>query len=135
MRRAYGMIFAVAAALALLCGSLHAQEVTCNASKTVTVTTATDTQILPAPTGPNAIYVCDYEFSFNGTGNAYLETATTGTCGGSLNQIANTWYGVANLGKVAPNAYFRGLTTGNLQLCVNTSAAVNFSLTVYYAIR
>lgn len=127
------------AALFVLLGCLitgaEAQQIQCNASKTVAISTAADTQVVPAPPQGQAIYICDYEFSFNGTGNAYLESATTGTCGGSLVQIGNTWYGIANLGKVAPNPFYRGMTTGNLQLCVNTNANIAFSLTVYYAVQ
>jgi hypothetical protein len=88
--------------------------------------------VLPPP--GLAFHVCDYEFSFGGTGNAFLETATTGTCGGTKTQISNTWYGVAGTIKPAGNVTYRGMTTGDLQLCVNTSAAVNFSITVYFAV-
>jgi hypothetical protein len=70
-----------------------------------------------------------------GTGNAFLETATTGTCGGTKTQISNTWFGVLGTIKPAGNVIYRGMTTGDLQLCVNTSAAVTFSITVYYAVQ
>ena len=95
------------------------------------ITTATDTQIVAA-SGSTTIYVCDYSFSFNGTGNAYLEKATSGTCA-TLTQIDQTWYGVANMSKAASQAYYRGLNTGaSAQLCVNTSAAVSFDIGVFY---
>jgi hypothetical protein len=95
------------------------------------ITTATDTQLVAA-SGSKTIYVCDYSFSFGGSGNAYLEKSTTGTCG-SPTQIAGTWYGVANLGKAATGQFYEGLNTGaSAQLCVNTSAAVSFDIDVYY---
>lgn len=95
------------------------------------ITTATDTQIVAA-SGSTNIYVCDYSFSFNGTGNAFLEKATSGTCA-TTTQIDHAWYGVANMSKAAANSYYRGLNTGaSAQLCVNTSAAVSFDITVYY---
>ena len=120
----------------LLCaGPSQAQQIECNASTTKTITTATDTQLVAAPRPGLAVYICDYEFSFGGTGNAFLETATAGTCGGTLTQISNVWYGAASVTKPGGNAIYRGMTTGDLQLCVNTSAAVNFSITVYYAVQ
>lgn len=95
------------------------------------ITTATDTQIVAA-SGSTTIYICDYSFSFNGTGNAFLEKATSGTCA-TLTQIDQTWYGAANLGKLAANPYYQGLNTGaSAQLCVNTSAGVSFDIAVNY---
>ncbi len=95
------------------------------------ITTATDTQIVAA-SGSTTIYICDYSFSFNGTGNAYLEKATSGTCA-TLTQIDQTWYGAANVGKIAANPYYQGLNTGaSAQLCVNTSQAISFDISVNY---
>lgn len=95
------------------------------------VTTATDTQIV-AQSGTKTIYICDYSFSFGGVGNAYLEKATTGTCA-TLTQISQVWYGTTNVAKTDANPMYRGLNTGaSAQLCVNTSAAVPFDITVYY---
>ena len=82
--------------------------------------------------GSTTIYVCDYSISFNGTGNIYLEKATSGTCA-TLTQIDMTWYGVANAGKVATIPYYQGLNTGaSAQLCANTSAAVAIDIAVTY---
>jgi hypothetical protein len=112
-------------------GNLAATPHICGSAIYKHITTATDTQIVAA-SGSTNIYVCDYSFSFNGTGNAFLEKATSGTCA-TTTQIDQTWYGVANESKAAANPYYRGLNTGSsAQLCVNTSAAVPFDITVYY---
>jgi hypothetical protein len=95
------------------------------------ITTATDTQIVAA-SGSENIYICDYSLSFNGTGNFYLEKATSGTCA-TLTQIDQDWYGVANGGKIAANPYYQGLNTGSsAQLCANTSAAIAVDVAVNY---
>lgn len=95
------------------------------------ITTATDTQIV-AQSGTTTIYVCDYSISFNGTGNIYLEKATSGTCG-TLTQIDQAWFGVANAGKISANPYYSGLNTGaSAQLCANTSAGVTIDIAVNY---
>jgi hypothetical protein len=95
------------------------------------ITTATDTQVVAA-SGSTTIYVCDYSISFNGTGNVYLEKATSGTCA-TLTQIDQAWYGVANSGKIAANPYYQGLNTGaSAQLCANTSQAVTIDIAVNY---
>lgn len=95
------------------------------------ITTATDTQIVPA-SGSTNIYVCDYSISFNGTGNIYLEKAASGTCA-TLTQIDQAWYGVANAGKLAAKEYYHGLNTGaSAQLCANTSAGVAIDISVDY---
>lgn len=95
------------------------------------ITSATDTQIVAA-SGSTTIYVCDYSISFNGTGNIFLEKATTGTCS-TLTQIDQAWYGVANAGKVAAIPYYQGLNTGaSAQLCANTSAGVTIDIAVNY---
>lgn len=95
------------------------------------ITTATDTQIVAA-SGSNTIYVCDYSLSFGGTGNAHLESATTGTCA-TLTQIDQEWYGLAGVNKLAANGLYSGLNTGaSAQLCVKTSAAVSVDVAVNY---
>lgn len=95
------------------------------------ITTATDTQLVAGVSG-SKVCVCDYEFSFGGTGNAYLEYSTTGTCA-SPTQMTMAWYGAVNIGKAASNPYYRGLTTpASAQLCVNTSGAVSFDIAIYY---
>lgn len=95
------------------------------------ITTATDTQILPA-SGTTTIYVCDYSLSFGGTGNAYLESASSGTCGG-LAQIDQAWYGLAGVNKTAANGLYSGLATpASARLCINTSAAVSVDVGVNY---
>ena len=95
------------------------------------ITTATDTQLVKG-VAKQTIYVCDYAISFNGTGNIYLEKATSGTCA-TLTQLDQTWYGVANAGKIAANPYYVGVNTGEgAQLCVNTSAAVTIDISVNY---
>jgi hypothetical protein len=112
-------------------GNLAATPHICGSTVFKHITTATDTQIVAA-SGSQTIYVCDYSFSFNGTGNAFLEKSTSGTCA-SPTQIDQAWYGVANMSKAAANPYYRGLNTGaSAQLCVNTSAAVSFDITVHY---
>jgi hypothetical protein len=95
------------------------------------ITTATDTQIVAA-SGSQTIYVCDYSISFNGTGNIYLEKATSGTCA-TLTQIDQAWYGVVNAGKTNAKPFYTGLNTGaSAQLCANTSAAVTIDIAVDY---
>lgn len=95
------------------------------------ITTATDTQILPA-SGSTTIYVCDYSLSFGGTGNAFLESASSGTCGG-LTQIDHTWYGLAGVNKPAANGLWSGLATAaSARLCIQTSAAVSVDVGVNY---
>jgi hypothetical protein len=95
------------------------------------ITTATDTQLIAGVSGRN-IYVCDYSISFNGTGNIYLEQATSGTCA-TLTQLDQTWYGVANAGKIAANPYYTGISiVAGGQLCVNTSAAIAVDIAVNY---
>jgi hypothetical protein len=115
-------------------GNANVQAHICGTSKFVHVTSATDTQIVAA-SGSTNIYVCDYAISFGGTINVYLEKATTGTCA-TLTQIDQTWYGVANAGKAAGNAYYRGLNTGeSAQLCLNSTGAgvaSGVDVTVYY---
>jgi hypothetical protein len=95
------------------------------------ITTATDTQIVAA-SGAQTIYVCDYDISFNGTGNIFLEKATSGTCA-TTTQIDLTWYGVANWGKNVGKPFYTGLNTGpSAQLCANTNAAVPVDIAVDY---
>lgn len=96
------------------------------------ITTATDTQIV-APSGSTTVRVCDIGFSFGGTGNAYLESATSSSCGGTLTQIDMAWYGVANLSKTDAEPWYRGLNAGSSNgLCVHTTGAVSFDISVYY---
>ena len=98
------------------------------------ITSGTDTQVLAA-SGSTTIYVCDYDISFGGAQTLFLEKSTSGTCA-SPTQIAQAWYGIANAGKIAANAYYRGLNTGaSAQLCANTSGVFSGSgadLTVYF---
>jgi hypothetical protein len=95
------------------------------------ITTATDTQLVAA-SGTRQIYICDYAISFNGTTNVYLEQATSGTCA-TLTQLDQTWYGVANAGKIAANPYYTGISVvAGGQLCVNNSAAVTVDISVNY---
>ena len=93
------------------------------------ITSATDTQII-ASSGSTNIYICDYEFSASAALNFYIEKSSTGTCG-SPTQIGMLWTLVANQGKAAANAFYRGFNTGaSQQLCVNTSAG-NLDITFY----
>lgn len=95
------------------------------------ITTATDTQVIAA-SGSTNIYICDYALSFNGTGNLYLEKATSGTCA-TLTQIDQTWYGTANGGKLMANPYYQGLATGaSAQLCAHTDAAITVDISVSF---
>jgi hypothetical protein len=104
----------------------------CSQAARVQVTTIADTLVI-AGRGTAVITICDYEFSFGGTGNMFLETSTTPGACTAPTRVGMTWYGAANIGKAASNAYYRGLAlpAGN-SLCVNTSAAVPLDLTVYY---
>jgi hypothetical protein len=112
-------------------GGVTAAQHICGSQVFKHITTATDTQIV-AQSGSKTIYVCDYSFSFGGTGNFYLEKATTGTCA-TLTQISQVWYGAANVAKTDANANYRGLNTGaSAQLCANTSASASLDITVYY---
>lgn len=130
MRHIFGALLALAMFMA---SPAQAQQITCQQSVTVTPTTATDTLLVAAVNGTN-IYVCDYEFSSNGTNNFYLEKAVGATCSGSKTQISNTWYTIVNLAKTAANAIYRGMNTGGgASLCVNTSASQTISITVYYS--
>ncbi len=130
------MVARLALALLLVlfaASSAAAQQITCQSSVTITTAAATDTLLVAATVPPTDILVCDYEFSSAGTGNFYLETSTGTTCAGSKVQISNTWYMIANVGKTAANATFRGMRTRGLTLCANTSTSAAFSLTVYYS--
>ena len=81
---------------------------------------AADTQIVNV-SGTTSIYVCDYDISFSGTVNVYLEQATSGTCA-TLTQLTQTWFGVANAGRAGSNAFYRGLhTAASSQLCLHGS--------------
>jgi hypothetical protein len=95
------------------------------------VTTATDAQIVAGVAG-RQIFICDYAISFNGTTNVYLEQATSGTCA-TLTQLDQTWYGVANAGKIAANPYYVGISVvAGGQLCVNNSAVATVDISVNY---
>jgi len=104
----------------------------CGSTATVSPSTATDTQIVALSSGKN-IYVCSFSASSNGNNNFYLESATAGSCGGSLTQMGNTWYTTQYWAKAAVDPFYRGMNTGaNNALCVHTTAAQNLSVTVYY---
>ena len=114
----------------LLIGGVITTPSMCGSSAYKHVASASD-QVLVAYSGTKTIYICDYAISFGGTVNVYLESATATACGGTLTQIAQTWYGIAAGGKVAANPFYRGLSaTGGL--CVNASSAGPFDITVYY---
>lgn len=98
------------------------------------ITSSGDTQIIaPSSSIPGAkVYVCDYSISFNGTANAYLETASSGTCGGPT-QLDMTWYGVVNAGEKGGKPYYTGMVSGSSgQLCINVSAGTSLSVGVDY---
>jgi hypothetical protein len=135
MRHALLAALAVIAAACVLCSPAQAQSVSCQQSAFATIGSATDTQLVAAPPAGQSIYVCDYEISTSAADNLYLETATSGTCGGSKTQIAGTYYGGADTIKPSGNPYWRGISTGALQLCVNSSTSGPASITVFYSIR
>lgn len=117
--------------LAIILGTT-AQAQVCGRMATASISTATDTQIVAAVTGAS-IYICDWEFSSNGTGNIKLEYGTGSSCGTGKTQLGQTWYAVADTGKIAANAVQRGMTVpASNALCVNTSANVVMDVTVYY---
>ena len=93
------------------------------------ITTSTDT-LLVVSTGSKVVYVCDYSISFNSTGAAYLESASSGsttstaTCGSAgLTQIDQAWFGVVGGGMKGPKIFYTGLNTGANSLCINSSAS------------
>ena len=79
----------------------------CGNHITVNPTTATDTVLVTAVSG-KIVYVCDYNFSSNGSNNINLETSA-GTA------IDTVWYTVVNSAKTDANPYYRGLNTGASQ--------------------
>jgi hypothetical protein len=115
-------------------GNANTKAHICGTATTVHVSTNTDTQILAA-SGSTNVYVCDYEFQLTGVGSFYLEKSSTGTCA-SPTQIGPLWTGLTAvpIGKPAPNAYYRGFSTGaSQQLCVHTAAlsSTTLDVTVY----
>lgn len=122
---------ALLALASLLPRPAFAIEQVCNAVATAHITTNTDTKLVAGVVGQK-IYVCDIEFSFNGTGNIFLETSASTSCT-TPTQIAQAWYGIANLSKAHTMPFYNGLVVASgLTLCVNTSAAVTQDVTVYY---
>jgi hypothetical protein len=114
-------------------GNSSVQPHVCGSYKLIhNISSATDTQIVAA-SGSTNIYVCDFEFSIGSTADSfYLETGTSGTCGG-LTQIGITHNGSANMTAKASNAFYRGLNVGaSNQLCVNTSSAGPLDIGVFY---
>ena len=71
-----------------------------------------------------SVYVCDEAISTLVANNIFLESNTTGTCGGTLAQMDTTWFMPVNGAKTDANPYWRGLVTAaGSGVCVKTSAA------------
>lgn len=127
--------FAVFACLALTSARAAEAQVSaqsCQATVTVSPSTATDTQIVPLAAGTN-IFICGIEASSAGTNDFYLESATAASCGGTLTQVGTEYYTAADWLKPF-GTYPPGLSAGiGNALCVHTTAAEALSLTVWYA--
>ena len=109
----------------------EAQDV-CKNKIIKSISAATDTQLVAAVSGKQ-ILVCDWDISFSGSTNIYLEYSTTGTCA-SPTQLSQTWYGAANTGKTAASPFYRGMITpAGAQLCANTNTSTTVDITVYYS--
>ena len=104
----------------------------CQNHVTVNPSTATDTNLVTAVAG-KSVYVCDEAISTLIANNIFLESNTTGTCGGTLAQMDTTWFMPVNGAKTDANPYWRGLVTAaGSGVCVKTSAAGQASITLYY---
>ena len=104
----------------------------CQNHVTVNPTTATDTNLVTAVAG-KSVYVCDEAISTLIANNIFLESNTTGTCGGTLAQMDTTWFMPVNGAKTDANPYWRGLVTAaGSGVCVKTSAAGQASITLYF---
>lgn len=104
----------------------------CQNHITVNPSTATDTNLVSAVAG-KSVYVCDEAISTSGADTLYLESNTTGSCGGTLAQMDTAWYMPANGAKTDANPFWRGLVTAvGSGVCVKTSAATPASFTLYY---
>jgi hypothetical protein len=122
--------FVLAAVLAQPAWAQMSQS--CQAARTVSLASGTDTQVVTPVAGYN-VFVCDIEASSNGTNDFYLESATAASCGGTLTQLGTEFYTIAAWLRVASH-YLPGLSTGRGNgLCVHTTASPALSLTVWYA--
>jgi len=97
------------------------------------VTASGNTQIVALSSG-KTVYICDYSLSDGSTAtNAYLESATAASCGGTLAQIDMLWSMAANGGAKGAKAFYTGLNAGaSNALCVNNSSANAFDIGVDY---
>ena len=104
----------------------------CQNHITVNPTTAIDTVLVTAVAG-KSVYVCDEAISTSGADTLYLESSTSGSCGGTLAQMDTAWYMPVNGVKTDANPYWRGLVTAvGSGVCVRTSAATASSFTLYF---
>ena len=104
----------------------------CQNHMTVNPTTATDTVLVTAVAG-KSVYVCDEAISTRVADNLYLESSTSGSCGGTLAQMDTAWFMPVNGAKTDANPYWRGLVTAvGSGVCVKTSAAGQASFTLYF---